>query len=65
MLPLFLHSGLPKSSISLTSQGQPGISMMIIICLIWGAALLPLAESVEVVDDGCGDGGDHASERVV
>eukprot|EP00957_Ditylum_brightwellii_P073553 5589123-Ditylum_brightwellii.AAC.1 len=37
---------------------------MIIICLLWGAALLPLAGSVEVVNDGCGGSGDNAGERI-
>eukprot|EP00957_Ditylum_brightwellii_P185525 14125058-Ditylum_brightwellii.AAC.1 len=37
---------------------------MIIICLLWGAVVLVLAESVEVIDDECGGGGDNASQRV-
>eukprot|EP00957_Ditylum_brightwellii_P145550 11082442-Ditylum_brightwellii.AAC.1 len=37
---------------------------MIIICLLWGAVVLILAESVEVVDNGYGGGGDHSSQRV-
>eukprot|EP00957_Ditylum_brightwellii_P023393 1765195-Ditylum_brightwellii.AAC.1 len=40
------------------------LGAMIIICLLWGAVVLVLAESFDVVDNGCGGGGDHASQRV-
>eukprot|EP00957_Ditylum_brightwellii_P100249 7639393-Ditylum_brightwellii.AAC.1 len=40
------------------------LGMMIIIHLLRGMALLPLAGSVELVDNGCGGGGDHAGERI-
>eukprot|EP00957_Ditylum_brightwellii_P012887 973846-Ditylum_brightwellii.AAC.1 len=40
------------------------LDTMIIICLLEGAALLPLAELVEVVDNGCGGVGGHAGERM-
>eukprot|EP00957_Ditylum_brightwellii_P089726 6833889-Ditylum_brightwellii.AAC.1 len=81
MLPLFLHSGPPKSSIlpevKIYLRYFPllnkklvvkllfkELGMMIIICLRWGAVVLVLAESVDVVDNGCGGGGDYASQRV-
>eukprot|EP00957_Ditylum_brightwellii_P170522 12980112-Ditylum_brightwellii.AAC.1 len=39
------------------------LSTMIIICLLQGVVLMPLAELANVVDDGCGGSGDHAGDE--